>query len=33
MTGENAVYLYTGIEGQYGLGPLRNFTKFYSWVL
>ena len=23
MTGKSSVYLYTGIEGQYGLGPLK----------
>ena len=28
MTGENAVYLYTGIEGQYGLGPLKILPSF-----
>jgi hypothetical protein len=23
MTGNSSVYLYTGIEGQYGIGPLK----------
>ena len=29
ITGNSSVYLYTGIEGQYGLGPL----KFYQVLL
>ena len=33
ITGKSSVYLYTGIEGQYGIGPLKNFTKFCSWLL
>ena len=28
MTGDNSVYLYTGIEGQYGLGPLKILPSF-----
>ena len=28
MTGDNAVYLYTGIEGQYGIGPLKILPSF-----
>ena len=28
MTGENSVYLYTGVEGQYGLGPLKILPSF-----
>ena len=23
MTGDSSVYLYTGVEGQYGIGPLK----------
>ena len=23
VTGNNSVYLYTGVEGQYGIGPLK----------
>ena len=32
LTGNNSVYLYTGIEGQYGVGPLKispSFTPGY----
>ena len=28
MTGKNSVYLYTGIEGQYGIGPLKILPSF-----
>tara|TARA_B100000579_G_scaffold428564_1_gene438945 strand:+ start:167 stop:670 length:504 start_codon:yes stop_codon:yes gene_type:complete len=28
MTGDNSVYLYTGIEGQYGVGPLKILPSF-----
>ena len=28
MTGNSSVYLYTGIEGQYGVGPLRILPSF-----
>ena len=28
MTGDSSVYLYTGIEGQYGLGPLKILPSF-----
>ena len=28
MTGNSSVYLYTGIEGQYGLGPLKILPSF-----
>jgi len=28
MTGESSVYLYTGIEGQYGIGPLKILPSF-----
>ena len=28
MTGNNSVYLYTGVEGQYGLGPLKILPSF-----
>ena len=28
MTGENSVYLYTGVEAQYGLGPLKILPSF-----
>ena len=28
MTGNSSVYLYTGIEGQYGIGPLKILTSF-----
>ena len=28
MTGDSAVYLYTGIEGQYGVGPLKILPSF-----
>ena len=28
VTGKNSVYLYTGIEGQYGIGPLKILPSF-----
>ena len=28
MTGDNSVYLYTGIEGQYNVGPLKILPSF-----
>ena len=28
MTGNSSVYLYTGIEGQYGVGPLKILPSF-----
>ena len=28
MTGDNSIYLYTGIEGQYGLGRLKILPSF-----
>ena len=28
LTGNNSVYLYTGVEGQYGLGPLKILPSF-----
>ena len=28
ITGNSSVYLYTGIEGQYGLGPLKILPSF-----
>jgi len=28
VTGDNSVYLYTGIEGQYGVGPLKILPSF-----
>ena len=28
ITGDNSVYLYTGIEGQYGVGPLKILPSF-----
>ena len=28
VTGNNSVYLYTGIEGQYGIGPLKILPSF-----
>ena len=28
MTGKSSVYLYTGIEGQYGIGPLKILPSF-----
>ena len=28
MTGDQSVYLYTGIEAQYGLGPLQILPSF-----
>ncbi len=28
VTGNNSVYLYTGVEGQYGLGPLKILPSF-----
>ena len=28
MTGKSSVYLYTGIEGQYGIGPLNILPSF-----
>ena len=28
LTGKNSVYFYTGIEGQYGIGPLKILPSF-----
>ena len=28
ITGDSSVYLYTGVEGQYGLGPLKILPSF-----
>ena len=28
MTGDSSVYLYTGVEGQYGIGPLKILPSF-----
>ncbi len=28
MTGDRSVYLYTGVEGQYGIGPLKILPSF-----
>ena len=28
MTGKSSVYLYTGVEGQYGIGPLKILPSF-----
>ena len=28
MTGDSSIYLYTGIEGQYGVGPLKILPSF-----
>ncbi len=28
ITGNNSVYMYTGVEGQYGLGPLKILPSF-----
>ena len=28
LTGKSSVYLYTGIEGQYGIGPLKILPSF-----
>ena len=28
LTGKNSVYFYTGVEGQYGVGPLKIFPSF-----
>ena len=28
MTGDSSVYIYTGIEGQYGIGPLKILPSF-----
>ena len=28
VTGNNSVYLYTGVEGQYGIGPLKILPSF-----
>tara|TARA_B000000557_G_scaffold250130_1_gene236174 strand:- start:98 stop:601 length:504 start_codon:yes stop_codon:yes gene_type:complete len=28
LTGNNSVYFYTGIEGQYGIGPLKILPSF-----
>ena len=28
MTGNSSVYLYSGIEGQYGIGPLKILPSF-----
>ena len=28
MTGDNSIYLYTGIEGQYNVGPLKILPSF-----
>ena len=28
VTGDSSIYLYTGIEGQYGIGPLKILPSF-----
>tara|TARA_B100000886_G_scaffold149088_1_gene101382 strand:- start:728 stop:1231 length:504 start_codon:yes stop_codon:yes gene_type:complete len=28
MTGNSSIYLYTGVEGQYGIGPLKVLPSF-----
>tara|TARA_Y100001935_G_C17172832_1_gene441125 strand:- start:205 stop:708 length:504 start_codon:yes stop_codon:yes gene_type:complete len=28
LTGDSSVYLYTGVEGQYGIGPLKILPSF-----
>ena len=28
MTGKSSLYLYTGVEGQYGIGPLKILPSF-----
>ena len=28
VTGNNSLYLYTGVEGQYGVGPLKILPSF-----
>ena len=28
MTGDNSIYLYTGVEGQYGIGKLKILPSF-----
>ena len=28
MTGNSSVYMYTGVEGHYGLGPLKILPSF-----
>ena len=28
ITGDSSIYLYTGIEGQYGIGPLKILPSF-----
>ena len=33
MTGDNSVYLYTGVEGSIWYWKIKNFTKLYSWLL
>ena len=32
MTGDRSVYLYTGVEGQYGVGPLKILPSFTPGV-
>ena len=32
VTGDNSVYLYTGVEGQYGVGPLKILPSFTPGV-
>ncbi len=32
MTGDSSVYLYTGVEGQYGVGPLKILPSFTPGV-
>ena len=32
MTGDSSVYLYTGVEGQYGIGPLKILPSFTPGV-
>ena len=33
MTGKSSVYLYTGIEGQYGIGPLKILPSFHPVIM
>ena len=33
LTGNNSVYLYTGVEGQYGIGPLKIFQALLQGIM
>ena len=33
ITGNSSIYLYTGVEGQYGIGPLKILPSFSPGIM